>query len=69
MDEPEKLRHLLEHWIEHNEEHRKEFHDWATKAKGFGDAAVSNDIQKAAEHLEEANKSLSSASDKLAAGD
>ena len=68
MDDPKKLKHLLEHWIEHNEEHGKEFQDWATKAKDFGNTAVSSDIQKAVEHLEEATKSLRSASDKLIAG-
>lgn len=68
MDDSEKLKHLLEHWIEHNQEHSTEFRDWAMKAKEIGDMAVSEDILKAVHHLEEAGKSLSSASDKLATG-
>lgn len=65
MDEVEKLKHLLNHWIEHNEEHGKEFRDWANKATVLGKTAVSADIMEAVQHLEEANKSLSKASDSL----
>ncbi len=56
----EKLRVLLPHWIEHNAEHAAEFRQWAERA---GEA--SGDIWAAAEALEQANRALTAAQEKL----
>jgi predicted metallo-beta-lactamase superfamily hydrolase len=56
----EKLRVLLPHWIEHNAEHADEFRQWAERA---GEAGA--DIQAAAEALEQANRALTAAREKL----
>jgi predicted metallo-beta-lactamase superfamily hydrolase len=60
MNETDKLRVLIPHWIEHNQEHAQEFRDWAKKA---GDA--STDILTASEIMEQANKTLETALEKL----
>ena len=56
----EKLRVLVPHWIEHNTEHATEFRQWAKRA---GEA--SGDIRAAAEALEQANRALTAALEKL----
>ncbi len=66
MEDREKLRHLMEHWIEHNREHADEFHQWANKAKGFGESAVHDDIMEAVAHLNKASESLNRALQRLA---
>jgi len=65
MKDKEKLKHLLEHWIEHNAEHAEEFRQWADKAKSLNNAAVHDEIQEAANLLQQANKALAKASEKL----
>ena len=56
---------MIEHWIEHNESHIQTFKEWAQKAKkdGFLDAA--EDILKAADEMEDANKKLHKAREGL----
>jgi hypothetical protein len=56
----EKLRVLLPHWIEHNAEHATEFRRWAERA---GEA--SEDIRAASKALEQANRALTAAQEKL----
>ncbi len=65
MEDKEKLKHLLEHWIEHNEEHAAEFQQWADKAKSLDAAAVYDEIQEAANLLQQANEALTKASEEL----
>jgi len=60
MEDKDKLRILIPHWIAHNQEHANEFRDWATRAD-----RVSADILAAAESIDLANESLSSALEKL----
>ena len=57
-EERERLKVLLKHWIEHNEEHGEEFSEWAEKAKGFGEDTVRDNILMAVEQLEEVNRFL-----------
>ena len=61
MEDREKLEHLLKHWIEHNEEHAAEYREWAIKAKDVYSGSVSNQIFEAANQIEKASESLSSA--------
>jgi predicted metallo-beta-lactamase superfamily hydrolase len=56
----EKLRVLLPHWVEHNAEHAAEFRQWAERAGEAGE-----DIRAAAEALEQANRMLIAAQQKL----
>jgi hypothetical protein len=56
----EKLRVLLPHWVEHNAEHAAEFRQWAERAGEAGE-----DIRAAAEALEQANRVLIAAQQKL----
>ncbi|MPM99738.1 hypothetical protein SDC9_146932 [bioreactor metagenome] len=49
---------MIEHWIEHNESHIQSFREWAQKAKKDGFLDASEDILKAADKIEEANKDL-----------
>lgn len=60
-----KLETLLNYWVEHNDEHGAEFKEWAVKAKGFGREDVSEDLLAAYRQIDEANKSLLRASEKL----
>ena len=60
MDEKDKLRILIPHWIAHNNEHAQEFRDWAVLTE-----LVSEEITAAADTVVLANKSLSSALEKL----
>ena len=66
--EKEKLKILLDHWIEHNIEHTQEFTDWAEKAKGFGQAAVHDDIMQAVQQMNSVNEHLLKALEKLKEG-
>jgi hypothetical protein len=56
----DKLRILLPHWMEHNAEHAADFRRWAELA-GEPEA----DIRAAADQMEEANKALAAALEKL----
>jgi hypothetical protein len=60
-DDRARLQILLDHWIEHNREHAEEFLEWAERAKGFGQAAVHDEIVQAAQRIGKANESLSAA--------
>ena len=57
-DESAKLETLLSYWIEHNREHSQEFREWANKAKGFGQAEVSNEILAAVTEMDKASALL-----------
>lgn len=60
-DDRARLQVLLDHWIKHNREHAEEFVEWAEKSKGFGRAAVHDDMVQAAQWIGKANESLSAA--------
>ena len=60
ITDPEKLRVLLPHWIEHNAEHAAEFRQWAERAGEAGE-----DTRAAAKALEQANRALTAAQEKL----
>jgi len=64
-DDKTKLRVLLDHWIKHNREHAQEFTDWAEKAGGFGQAAVHDEINQAAQQMNKANEFLLAALKRL----
>jgi hypothetical protein len=64
-DEKAKLGILLDHWIEHNREHAQEFTEWAGKAKGFGEAAVHDDMAQAVKQINKANEFLLAALKRL----
>ena len=64
-DESKKIEILLKHWMEHNHDHAGEFKEWAEKAKDIGKAAVHDEIMKAVHQINEANKSLQRALEKL----
>ena len=57
-DEKAKLRTLLGYWIEHNKEHSQEFREWASKAKGFGEAEACKEMLQAAQEMDKASESL-----------
>lgn len=65
LNEIEKLRILLPHWIEHNAEHATEFREWAERAQRANQAEAARNLHLAAGSLEEANKVLSRALEKL----
>ena len=58
VDEKMKLSTMLNYWMEHNKEHSQEFREWADKARGFGEAKVSEEILAAAQEMDRANESL-----------
>ena len=60
-----KLETLLNYWVEHNDEHGAEFEEWAAKAKGLGREDVSEDLLAAYRQIDEVNKSLLRAAEKL----
>jgi len=60
MNEVEKLRMLIPYWIAHNQEHAKEFLDWAGQSE-----EVKEELLAAADKVDEANKTLSEALEKL----
>jgi hypothetical protein len=60
MDEMEKLRMLIPYWIAHNQEHAKEFLDWANQYED-----VKGELQAAAGKIDDANKILEEALEKL----
>lgn len=61
MDEREKIRLRIHHWIEHNREHNAEFRDWAARAGKLAGQGVEDEIVRAAEALEQANRHLEGA--------
>jgi hypothetical protein len=63
MNEIEKLRVLIPHWVEHNQEHADEFRRWANAA---GEAATN--LLAAAEAMQQVNRILESALEKLGEG-
>lgn len=62
--EQEKLKMRIEHWIEHNAEHAEEFKELAAGIKNSKDS-VSAELNKAADDILKANKSLEDALKKL----
>ncbi len=64
-DEKMKLSTMLNYWMEHNKEHSREFREWADKARGFGEAKVSEEILAAAQEMDRADESLSRALKRL----
>lgn len=56
----DKLRVLLPHWHEHNAEHAAEFRSWATRAGEAGE-----ELSRAAELVDAANRALAAALEKL----
>ena len=60
-----KLETLLDYWIEHNTEHGAEFKEWTIKAKEFGGDDVVDDLLAASQKMDEVNKSLLKAAEKL----
>jgi nickel/cobalt exporter len=67
-DDAAKLAILLSHWIEHNEEHAGEFLEWALKAKASGKVEVHDQMVKAVQQMNGANKSLLAALEGLKEG-
>ena len=65
VDEKMKLSTMLNYWMEHNKEHSQEFREWVDKARGFGEAKVSEEILAAAQEMDRANESLSRALKRL----
>ena len=65
VDEKMKLSTMLNYWMKHNKEHSQEFREWADKARGFGEAKVSEEILAAAQEMDRANESLSRALKRL----
>ena len=64
-DDRAKLQILLDHWIKHNREHAEEFVEWAEKAKGFGQAAVHDEMTQAVKQINKANEFLLAALERL----
>ncbi|MFC1918430.1 hypothetical protein ACFLWW_00440 [Chloroflexota bacterium] len=64
-DEKAKLRTLLDYWIAHNNEHSREFREWASRAKEFGEAGAGEDMLKAAKEMDKASETLSQALTRL----
>lgn len=60
-----RLRHLLPHWIEHNAEHAVTFRRSADRARELGLEAFAQDIEEAAQHMDESNRALGAAMEKL----
>ncbi len=56
-----KLRTILPYWIKHNIEHSQEFGEWAKKATEFGEIEAAKELGQAAQAMDKATKSLSSA--------
>ncbi|MEJ2248225.1 MAG: hypothetical protein P8Y70_10030 [Candidatus Lokiarchaeota archaeon] len=54
----EKLKKYLEHWADHNESHKKSFIEWRDIAKEEGLEAVSENLNKAIEMMDESTKYL-----------
>ena len=63
MNDIEKLRVLIPHSVEHNQEHADEFRRWAKTA---GEAATN--LLAAAEAMQQVNRILESALEKLGEG-
>ena len=56
--EQDKLQVLVAHWIEHNAEHAAGFREWAQKAREADRSRVAEEIEAAAQKLDEANAAL-----------
>jgi len=56
----EKLQTLIPHWMEHNEVHANEFRRWAEQT-----SAASADLLAAAEAMNQVNRALAAALEKL----
>ncbi len=63
--EQEKLKIRIEHWIEHNTGHAEEFKELCVAVKTGKNSDVSDDLLKAAEELQKANKWLKEALKKI----
>lgn len=61
MNTTEKLQTLIPHWMEHKEEHAGEFRQWAEQEA----TAASADLLAAAEAMNQVNRALSAALEKL----
>lgn len=59
--EKDRLRVLLDYWVKHNKEHAEEFREWAEKAKGSGEDALSKELMAAATEMGKANAFLARA--------
>jgi hypothetical protein len=60
-----KLETLLAYWIEHNTEHGAEFKEWGEKVRVLGGGDVGEDLLVAYRQMDEVNKALLSAAEKL----
>ena len=60
-----RLRHLLPHWIEHNAEHAGTFRRSAERARELGLEAFAQDIEEAAQRMDDSNQALTAAMAKL----
>ncbi len=65
MTDLEKLRILLPHWIEHNKSHSEEFKKWMEIIKNSSDSEITGLLEEAFSGLNNADKALSKALDKL----
>lgn len=65
LTEQERLKIRIEHWIEHNAGHAAEFKELSAAVKTGKNSDVSNDLLKAAEELQKANKWLNDALKKI----
>ncbi|MGL5712715.1 MAG: hypothetical protein ACRCXT_05650 [Paraclostridium sp.] len=52
------LNILLVHWVKHNESHEEGFREWVDKARAMGKEETAINIEKAIEHLRQANDML-----------
>ena len=52
------LNILLVHWVKHNESHEEGFREWVDKARAMGKEETASNIEKAIEHLKQANDML-----------
>ncbi|MBD3253956.1 MAG: hypothetical protein GF383_02635 [Candidatus Lokiarchaeota archaeon] len=60
-----KLSKLCQHWAEHNESHKESFIKWLNIAKDRGLSDVVEDLSSAVKTMDECNKFLLSAKDRL----
>lgn len=52
------LKILLSHQVNYNETHEEGFREWVDKARTIGKNETANNIEKAIEYMEKANKML-----------
>jgi len=60
-----KLRLLLPHWMDHNEEHAVGLDQWVERATALGHEDTAQIIERAAEEMRQANRSLQLALESL----